>query len=388
MKKENTIQKAINYLTIYLDKNDNFNEFKYISKCINNPLQTAYIKQDKINSLLEHTDTKIKGTKQQRQKYFTSTSISKLLNKMFKAEKSKEVERLNSVSDDIHSQLRKEYLQNTEFFICDDVSGFYSEENKNFIYNKNGSCMSGKSKKFFEIYDNFINTKVQIVGLKVGKSVVARGLFWSKEITKDIICEESGKVIGATKEKKYFLDRVYVSNEFQNSNFESLQLKLFSYIKRAYKLDNLNSFNKHKVNRFLSDCYGDKAKIKSISADPDFSIQINENTFHGLESYPYMDSFRWGENLSNNIKFEAKENDCNFILDSTDGEFTDGQDNMCDCCGHRFHEDDVYYSEAEEEYLCNDCGVYIQERGESVRQENAIYNNYSGDYLYCRDLDI
>jgi len=79
MKKENTIQKAINYLTIYLDKNDNFNDFKYISKCINNPLQTAYIKQEKINSLLEYTDTKIKGTTEQRKKYFTSTSISIVL---------------------------------------------------------------------------------------------------------------------------------------------------------------------------------------------------------------------------------------------------------------------------------------------------------------------
>jgi hypothetical protein len=389
MKTQNTIQKAINYLTIYLDKNDNFDDFKYISKCINNPLQTAYIKQEKINSLLEYTDTKIKGTTEQRKKYFTSTSISKLLNKMFKAEKAKEVERINTISDDIHSQLRKEYLQNIEFFICDDVGGFYSEENKSFIYNKNGSCMSGKPKQFFDIYDKFINTKVQIVGLKVGMSVVARALFWSKEITKDIICEESGKIIGATKEKKYFLDRIYVSNEFQNSCFESLQLQLFSYIKRSYKLDNLNCFNKSNINIFLRDCYGDKAKIKSNNCNPDFSIQINEDTFHELESYPYLDTFRWGENLSQNIKFEATENDYNFVLDSTEGEYTNDEERaICDCCGERFHEDDVYYSELEEEYLCNDCGVYIEERGESVRREHAVYNEYSGDYHYCIDLGI
>ena len=79
MNNQNTIKKAIEYLSIYATKSEKFNDFKFIDTSIDNPLKVSYIKQDKIDSLLEYTNTKIKGTKEQRKKYFTSTSINKIL---------------------------------------------------------------------------------------------------------------------------------------------------------------------------------------------------------------------------------------------------------------------------------------------------------------------
>ena len=41
--------------------------------------------------------------------------------------------------------------------------------------------MEGKPPSYFKIYDNFINVSSKIVGLKVGKSVVARAILWTKK---------------------------------------------------------------------------------------------------------------------------------------------------------------------------------------------------------------
>ena len=216
MKTPNTIQKAIDYLGIYATKSEKFKDFKFISKSIDNPLQVSYISQKKIDSLLEYTETKIVGTKEQRQKHFTSTTIFKLLQNMF----INESDRQANISCDIDKQLRKDFCLDADLFIEDDVKGFYSQENKNYIYNSNGSCMNKKPISYFEIYDKFINVKTQIVGLKVGKSVIARAILWTKGET----------------EKEYFLDRIYIAKEFQNSNQEELQNKLYNKIKRALKV--------------------------------------------------------------------------------------------------------------------------------------------------------
>ena len=58
-------------------------------------------------------------------------------------------------------------------------------------------------------------------------------------------------------------------------------------------------------------------------------------------------------------------------------------------CGGSYVEDEdgIYYSELEDDYVCDDCSCYIEERGESCSRDNATYNNYSGDYHYTNDLN-
>ena len=259
MDNKNTIQKAIDYLGIYATKSEKFENFKFIGKSIDNPIQVSYITQQKINSLLEYTGTKIVGTKEQRQKHFTSTTISKLLSNMFTDENTKQ----NDISFNIDMQLRKDFCKDSDLFLEDDVAGFYSQENTNYIYNPNGSCMSKKPISYFEIYDKFINVGTQIVGLKVGKSVIARSVLWTKQ------SQETG-------EKQYFLDRIYIAKEFQNSNQEELQNKLYNKIKRALKIKRLDCYSISHIKRIYST---DKLNYFNSLSYPNFSA-YKSNKIH------------------------------------------------------------------------------------------------------------
>ena len=385
MKTQNTILKAINYLSIYANKSKDFNDFKYIGVSQADPLKVSYIKQDKINSLKEYANVNIKGTKQQRKKYFTRTSINKLLSKMFINNESK----IMDISQDIDKQLRKDFILNDDLFIENDLKRFYSQELEDYIYSPNGSCMDKKPSTYFEIYENFINTKTQIVGLKVGKVVIARAILWTKT-DKKLIDKD-------THAKQYYLDRIYISKDFENSHRAYLQTRLFNKVKRALKLNNLDCYSFSHVREYTksnilnpSNAKGNEVAIFQLLKNkqyPSFKVQINQDTFHGLEHYPYLDSFRWGEELSQNYSFDMDEDNAHIILDSTAGDYTEGNTIVCDCCGERFHEDEVHYSELEEEYLCDDCSTYIEERDSSCRNENAIYNNYTGYYHYSNDLD-
>tara|TARA_R110001632_G_scaffold56800_1_gene138983 strand:+ start:132 stop:1271 length:1140 start_codon:yes stop_codon:yes gene_type:complete len=379
MKTQNTTLKAINYLSIYADKSKDFNSFKYIQRSKSNPLQVSYIKQEKINSLLEYTGIKIKGTPEQRKKYFVNTSINKLLNAMFIDENSK----ILDVSIDIDKQFRKDFTSKAEFFITDDVKGFYSRENKEFIYNNNGSCMEGKPSNYFQIYDNFLNVKTQIVGLKVGSSVIARAMLWSKETEAFEVCKDTPNCSKKVKTKQYFLDRIYIGNDFKNSNEEDLQRKLYTKIKRALRLKRLDCYSIYHIKESI--CAARKSFFNSNSS-PSFSVQIKSDTFHELECYPYADTFRYGKELSENIKFSDDEEQSDYILEDTGGTYTEGSSGFCECCEERVDEDYLHYSECEEEYLCDNCSEYIEEREDVCREDNATYNSYSGNYHYCHDL--
>jgi len=368
MENKNTIEKAIDYLGIYATKSEKFEDFAMIGTAIDNPLQVSYISKKKIDSLLEYTGTKIVGTKEQRRKHFTSTTISKLLSNMF----INESDRTSNISFDIDKQLRKDFCKNSDLFIEEDVAGFYSQEiTDTYIYNANGSCMNKKPISYFEIYDKFINVETKIVGLKVGKSVIARAILWKKQ------SQETG-------EKKYFLDRIYIAREFQNSNQEELQNKLYNKIKRVLRVKKLDCYNMHHIKSIYAT---DKLNYFNSAQYPRFSIQIKQDIFNELENYPYMDSFRWGKETRSNISFDCDEDNSDYILEDTGGNYTEGSGMICDCCGESTHEDEMQFSDCEDENLCQDCSTYIEERGDICRSENATYNNYSGDYHYNRDLD-
>jgi len=282
-----------------------------------------------------------------------------------------ESDRTSNISFDIDKQLRKDFCKDSHLFLENDVKGFYSQENTNYIYNPNGSCMNKKPISYFGIYDKFINVNTQIVGLKVGKSVIARAILWTKQ------SQETG-------EKQYFLDRIYIAKEFQNSNQEELQNKLYNKIKRALKVKRLDCYSLSHIKRIYST---DKLNYFNSTSYPSFSIQIKQDTFFELENYPYMDTFRWGKETRNNISFDSDEDNREYILEDTCGNYTEGGGAICDCCGESTHEDEMQYSDCEDENLCDDCSTYIEERDECCRTENATYNNYTGNYHYQNDLD-
>ena len=374
--KTNIIKDSINYLKIFVPLSIKASGFLHIGQAITNPLKVSYIKKEKVLGLLENIGFVLGKypTRKDREKYFTATTIEKLLNDLFNPTTQDHSQKIQQVSESIDKHLKQSIK--TELFFEKDVSGFYSQEIKTYSYNRNGSCMAGKPRSYFELYDliNEDEQQVQIVGLKSGGLVVARALLWKDNNT-------------------FYLDRIYIADFLQNSSIEQLQTELFLKVKRAYKLSNLNTFNKSHIIGHIKATH--KKKLEKLNFDikyayPTFEIEVHQDNFNNIGHYPFADTFKYIANSNNNcFNISSDEDEAKFILDCTGGEITNKEKNVeCMDCGGSYVEDEdgIYYSELEDDYVCDDCSCYIEERGESCSRDNATYNNYSGDYHYTNDL--
>ena len=383
--KQNIILDSINYLKIFLPLHKEFNTYKHIGQAISDPLKVSYISQGKINGIAENTGVIIgnRPTDEQRNKYFTATSIEKLLKKLFVINTSDESKKMYDVVNNIDDYLKQNLEYN--FFADDDVSGFYSNEPENY----NGSCMAGKPESYFKLYDYINeypknNVDVQIVGFKSKNTILARGLLWCKTYNKNTICENTGEILKTTTTKQYFLDRIYIHNKLQNSSFAKLQFELYQTIRKYYKVDLLKAFNKSQIESHILNKYDNTEKFifKCKFSRPSFAVNI-EGYENEINHYPYMDTFKYideSEFLSND------DADADKILDLTDGSFTEAERCTCEECGADVDDDNRCYSELDNQELCDDCATYIDERDEYVNAANAVYNDYTNCYHYREDL--
>ncbi len=383
--KQNIILDSINYLKIFLPLHKEFNTYKHIGQAISDPLKVSYISAGKIKGIKENTNIEISSrpTDEQRNKYFTATSIEKLLKKLFVINTSDESKKMYDVVNNIDDYLKQNLDYN--FFCDDDVSGFYSNEPENY----NSSCMAGKPQSYFKLYDYINlypknNVDVQIVGFKSKDIILARGLLWCKTYNKNTICENTGEILKTTTTKQYFLDRIYIHNKLQNSSFAKLQFELYQTIRKYYKADELRAFNKTQIESYILHKYDNTEKFifKCKISYPSFAVNI-EGYGAELERFPYMDTFKY---IDDSEILSIDDSDTVKILDQTDGHYTESNSCCCDECGDYFDEDDLIYSELEDESLCQDCREYIDERDEYVNRHNAVYNNYSGYFHYADDI--
>ena len=376
---KNIILDSINYLKNFVPTHKEFDTYKHIGRAVSNPLNVSYISQGKINGIKENTGVTIGNipTKEQRQKYFTQTSINKLLKKLFLTYTSEESKKLETISQEVDDFLKSSL--DYEFKIFDDVPEFYAKEKENY----NGSCMAGKPKEFFEIYD-LINeskkVKVKMAALVCGDEILARALIW---------CETTTTIIEEKKTKKiYYLDRIYINNKLQNVCYSDMQYKLFKAVKRAYKTEYLPCYNKSHIESYILNKYQhtdtEKFKFMCDRVTPPFIVSLDINEVRNLDSHPYLDTFRY---LDNDGYLSNDENDASIIFDLTDGYYTEADGKCCDECGDRVPEDERYYSEITDETLCGECAIYIDERNEYCNINSAIYNSYTGSYHYDGDLD-
>ena len=374
--KQNIILDSINYLKIFLPLHKEYNTFKHIGQAISDPLKVSYISQGKINGIKENTGIEISNrpTDEQRNKYFTATSIEKLLKKLFVVNTSDESKKMYDVVNNIDDYLKQNLDYN--FFSDDDVSGFYSNEPENY----NGSCMAGKPESYFKLYDyindgSSNNVTVKIVGFKSKDIILARGLLW---------CKTYKDALGGITAKTYFLDRIYIHNKLQNSSFAKLQFELYQTIRKYYKADELRAFNKTQIESYILNKYDNTEKFifKCKFSHPSFCVGV-EGYEETLSRYPYMDTFKYIDD-SEILSID----DCDSVktLDQTDGHFTEAAQECCDECGDYIDRDDSIYSELDEQTLCEDCSVYIDERGEHANRSNTYYNDYSGSYHHEDDL--
>ena len=373
---KNIITTAINYTALTLEKSKEFDQFKHLEISDSNPLMIKYIKQDKIQSLKDFQNIDFVNSKKQKN-YLDETSIIKLLNKMFKANTTEEVKTINEVGEKINKLLKTDSVKDLQFFIYDDVPTFYNQEHCKYKTLKNGSCMEGKPKEFFEIYNKFINTKSQIVGLRKGNSVITRAILWTKK---------------QDDEKLYFLDRIYVASQYDNDLKEYLQAKLWAKVKRALRVKTLNCFSSFHIKNH----YERKGVLKldnqlkefHFKNYASFEIQITQYNFDELECYPYIDYFRYFKETANNYKSCDETESC-VQLDQTDGEFTSSENKeYCEYSGEYYDADLCYWSDMDGCYYYEENCIYIEERGDYVSIDDAIYNDYSGEYHYRQDLNI
>jgi len=373
MKTQNTFLAAIDYLSIYCKKSDSFNDFKFIGQSIDNPLKVSYIKQEKIEGILEHTGKKIVGTKEQRQKYFVSVDFRKLINKMFLDSTEGEIEiKKGVISNDINAQLRKDFFNDLELFFEDDIAGFYSQEEENYLYSHTGSCMDKKDVNFFDLYHNINNCKVQIVGLKNGRKVVARALLWQHS-------------------KGVYLDRIYTDSSFENDGArEHLQVILAARVRRITNAQKLYCFQAHRIKSFICDKYnltneqtekGIKKTFVCQSQIP-FTPQIEIKKADSFDCFPYMDTFQYMKEGSNNYFLSQEEEGASYKLDGTDGERNDTERYYCDCCDDSFSsEQDVHYSDYEDCYLCDNCGEWSEYEQDTIRNDYLRLHSQTNDLI-------
>lgn len=376
MKTQNIILDSINYLKNFVPTHKEFNTYKHIGRAVSNPLNVSYISQGKINGIKENTGVVIGNipTKEQRKKYFTQTSINKLLKKLFVINTTEESKKLETISQEVDDFLKSSL--NYEFKIFDDVPEFYAKEKENY----NGSCMAGKDIEYFEIY-NLINenkkVSVKMAAFVSGDEILARALIWSETT---IISEK-------VTNKKYFLDRIYINNKLQNVCFSEMQYKLFKAVKRAYKEINLSCYNKSHIESYILNKYQhtdtEKFKFTCNRATPPFIVSLDFDEVINLNYFPYLDTFRY---MDGDGYLSYDEDNAAIVFDQTNGDYTEAG-KCCDNCGDAMHREDEIWSELDEQSLCSDCAIYIDERGEYCNESNAVYNDYSGSYHYAYDLD-
>ena len=232
-------------------------------------------------------------------------------------------------------------------------------------------------KRYFELYDHINkidnDVTVKIVGFKTQDLTIARGLLWCKTYK----LNQEGKT-----NKVYFLDRIYVHSKLQNSSFSKLQFELFQTIRKNYRLDKLDVFNRGQIESYLVFKYGDMPKF-SYKTDKQYcSFCVDVSGYEDLDSFPYMDTLKY---IDDSNLLNVEQEDAIIILDQTDGEYT-SKECTCDECGYSFDEDDLEYSEIDNQDLCSDCREYIDERGEFINSTNALYNEYTGYFHYSGDI--
>jgi len=192
-----------------------------------------------------------------------SIKIGKLANRLFKGTlKPTELEKfVNDFKATITNDKEEILLVKGE-----EIRHWYNEKN---YFQKTGSlgnsCMANKDGSFFNIYVE--NPDVcQLLILKVGDKIVARGLVWKLDSIKGL-----GGSSGVNFNFQYFLDRVYSCEDYQIEKVRKWAIEKGWAVKYGSNYLALWDGKKHEVS---------------------MSVKIKKSTYGGV--YPYMDTFcRW-----------------------------------------------------------------------------------------------
>jgi len=397
-------------------KNEKFNIcLQTISNAVCNPLKISYIKKEKILKLIEHANITITHpTEEQRNKYYNACTLRKFANNYFNTSviSAEQLQQFNNIVKEATAAanlllpktlhvLDAEHIpqiynykynneNNKEPFAIGNLQGLFVGEKSDI----NASCMQGKPKSYFEIY-NDINTDANTLKMAIltqGNEIVARSLVWIDKPKADI--DRRKKM----QPSDIFIDRIYTKTQEHRSE---TQKQLYKDVIKYFNIEtNSNYFlpdGEEPTNKIhlppCFNCYDIRNKIEAeqnttkqifFSNSPSFDVEVNEDSY---SYYPYADTFQhfntYNQTLSND---ESIDSDI-LKLDNVSGEASENT-RTCDECGCDTDREYLVWIESAEQEVCEDCAVYCEDRQESILSSDAIYNNQTSEYHHRDDLDI
>ena len=339
-----------------------------------NQMQISYITQKKIDQILEHTGVVISPTKKDhRQKYFTATKPAKFFDTLVHSSKSEQY-LVEALRTKFVQQFQASVKLSVKLYEADTIPTFYNMQKDQ--VNDNGkmsfissrmSCMQGRPKSYFEVYAKTEGQRIAILEDTDG-NMYGRALLW----------QDSSNDLDSKHHSKHYLDRIYIADSLSGSDEVRAKYQHQMWDEVCTQLNKT-------IHCYSSAHFGSLIKQSGVGTQPpeEFNPKLIEGVQAlGFDHYPYSDTFQGldGQEWST-------ETDGEVYLCNTDGENANGNNTCCEQCGDRMHEDDSIYSEVDEETLCEDCCTWCEDRDDHINSENAVYNNYSGNYHHESDLD-
>ena len=395
---------------------------KTIANAVINPSKVSYIKKDKIKSLAKHAKVKITNhpTAEQRNKYFAACSITKFVNSYFDKTNlnCEQLEDFNMiVKNATHAAAA---LLPKTFHILDakHIPTIYNQQHTDATVGNrsacseqkpvkypdietplylaastelNSSCMQGKPKNYFEIYNdlNPDTHTLKIAILTQNDEIVARALVWIDKPTHEI--DRRKKLDNS----KIFIDRIYCKTQ---EHRQATQVQMFNEIHKYFNVDTKTNYTKDNPSDYqykFANCFNWYDIKETIQAEqnttktiycnsrPSFDVELLSDYY---SYYPYCDTFQYFDTYNNTLSSDESSGNEIIQLSNVDG--TAAENNReCENCGSEMCEDDERWIETAEQSVCEDCATYCEDRSEYILSDDAIYNNFTGNYHLCSDLD-
>jgi len=389
-KQINDLINALEVLGYEKNKDENFLPM-HIDRAICNPFKISYIRKNDLENMLKivpnpegntgYTKEEIKELKKARvktakisaeirEKFFKATSIEKFFKEYFLPfSTDAECTLFSRIIEKFKLQFYGNMNFKFEAFKGDDIAKVYANELDNFTVLRNGSCMQNEPVEWFEIYTKCED--LEILTLYIDKKIIARGLLWKDR----------------EKENDYFLDRIYISTEFDEDTKEKIQTQLYFHALKYTKKEFINCSSIPFVLRYLRK--DKKTNVKEIeilndkvrsSPTNSFSVDVDGGHF---DSYPYADTFKNYEIIGENSILSA-DGEYTIYLDQTDGH---DNTNLCAACDGRIAEDEERYSETDDCSYCDDCCTWLEDRETYTHTDNAREDTFRTVYVLADDIE-
>ena len=210
------------------------------------------------------------------------------------------------------------------------------------------SCMRHQScSEFFSVYTENDDKVKMIIALDEENMLIGRAILWD------------------TDSHGLFCDRIYGSQ----MTIEAIK----AYAKK------LGAYTKYEQS------YGNATLVSSTGEvnESEITIKLNKGGFH---SYPYMDTLKYTDDISDKNEIILSSEEGEYCLESTDGGPNENYVTLH--CGDRVHEDEARYVNRYDEWYHADDTVYSEYHGEDIVYEESISINNGNDYVWedCEDF--